>query len=57
MVDRLRAGEEIDVSDLRDALPPFFRQVAHAGGLLHYGNRWLAGSRNPGTTPTCPSGR
>ena len=47
VVDRLRAGEEIDVSDLHDALPPFFRQVAHAGGLLHYGNRWLAGELEP----------
>ena len=47
VVDRLRAGEDIEVTELHDALPPFFRQVAHAGGLLHYGNRWLAGEVSP----------
>jgi 3-isopropylmalate/(R)-2-methylmalate dehydratase large subunit len=47
VVDRLRAGEEVQVGELHDALPPFFRQVAHAGGLLHYGLAWLSGSVEP----------
>ncbi len=47
VVDRLRAGEEIDVDELYGALPPFFSQVARAGGLLAYGTRWLAGELEP----------
>ncbi len=47
VVDRLRAGEDIDVTEFHDALPPFFRQVAHAGGLLSYGLDWLAGKLTP----------
>ncbi len=47
VVDRLREGEDVPVQELHDALPPFFRQVAHAGGLLHYGNAWLSGALKP----------
>ena len=47
VVDRLRAGEDVPVAELHDALPPFFRQVAHSGGLLHYGLAWLAGDVTP----------
>lgn len=47
VVDRLRDGEDVPVSELHDALPPFFRQVAHAGGLLAYGLSWLEGSVTP----------
>ena len=47
VVDRLRAGEDVPVTELHDALPPFFRQVAHAGGLLHYGLAWLSGTVTP----------
>lgn len=47
VVDRLRAGEDVDVNELHDALPPFFRQVARAGGLLAYARRWLAGETAP----------
>jgi len=47
VVDRLRAGEDVPVTELHDALPPFFRQVAHAGGLLSYGLQWLDGTVSP----------
>ena len=47
VVDRLRAGEDVDTEALADALPPFFRAVAHAGGLLHYGTQILAGETGP----------
>lgn len=47
VVDRLKQGEELDVSELYDALPPFFAQVSRAGGLLAYGSRWLAGEVSP----------
>jgi 3-isopropylmalate/(R)-2-methylmalate dehydratase large subunit len=47
VVDRLQAGEDVDVTEFYDALPPFFRQVAHAGGLLEYGKAWLAGELEP----------
>jgi len=47
VVDRLIAGEEIDVTSFYEALPPFFRQVSLAGGLLHYGNAWLRGELSP----------
>lgn len=47
LVERLRQGEDIDPRELFDALPPFFRQVAHAGGLMEYGKRWLQGGVQP----------
>lgn len=47
LIDRLRRGEDIDLRELFDALPPFFRQVAHAGGLMEYGRRWLQGGVEP----------
>ena len=47
VVDRLRAGEEVEVTELYDALPAFFRQVAHQGGLLQYGLSWLSGTVEP----------
>ncbi|RMG97387.1 MAG: hypothetical protein D6705_08795 [Deltaproteobacteria bacterium] len=47
VVDRLRAGEEVDVNALFDDLPPFFRDVARSGGLLDYGTRLLAGEIAP----------
>ncbi len=47
VVDRLKAGEDVPVAELHDALPPFFRQVAHAGGLLNYGLAWLEGTVEP----------
>ena len=47
VVDRLRAGEDLDLTELRDALPPFFKQVAEVGGLLPYGTAWLEGRLDP----------
>lgn len=47
LVDRLRAGEEIDLDGLRAELPPFFKQVAEVGGLLPYGTAWLEGRLQP----------
>ncbi|MGB0639813.1 MAG: aconitase family protein, partial [Myxococcota bacterium] len=44
---RLRDGEDVDVSEFYDELPPFFHQVAHAGGLLPYANAWLDGGVDP----------
>ncbi|MCK6505045.1 aconitase family protein [Myxococcota bacterium] len=47
VVRRLQAGDEVPVAELFEALPPFFRQVAFAGGLLEYGKQWLAGQVEP----------
>ena len=35
------------MAELFDPLPPFFRQVARSGGLLHYAKDWLAGKLTP----------
>ncbi len=47
VLERLEAGEEVDTAALADELPPFFRAVANAGGLLPYGTRLLAGELTP----------
>ncbi|MCB9780110.1 MAG: hypothetical protein H6742_16205 [Alphaproteobacteria bacterium] len=47
VVERLQAGEDVDLVELQDALPPFFRQVAQHGGLLQYGMAWLSGELEP----------
>ncbi|MCB9566503.1 MAG: hypothetical protein H6710_04695 [Myxococcales bacterium] len=47
VIDRLKAGEEIDLAALAEQLPPFFRAVAAAGGLMRYGTRLLAGEIEP----------
>ncbi len=47
LIDRLKQGQQLDLSELYEALPPFFRQVAYAGGLLEYGKQWLAGTVSP----------
>lgn len=47
VLDRLEAGEDIDVQEFFSALPPFFAQVAHLGGLLSYGLAWLNGDVAP----------
>lgn len=44
---RLQAGETIDTRALADELPPFFRAVSQAGGLLPYGSQILAGTTGP----------
>ncbi len=47
VVERLQAGEEIDLDALTAALPPFFRAVARAGGLLPFGTALLEGEVRP----------
>ena len=47
VVDRLQAGEEIDTTALAEELPPFFKAVAQAGGLMSYGTGILAGEIGP----------
>lgn len=47
VIDRLRAGEELDTAALAQALPPFFRAVSEAGGLMPYGTKVLAGEVGP----------
>ncbi len=47
VVERLQAGEDVDVAELTDALPEFFQQVARVGGLLPYATAWLNGEKSP----------
>jgi len=56
VLDQLGAGEDVDVQALADDLPPFFRDVAHAGGLLPYANALLAGEVRPTYDTDRPAG-
>ena len=47
VIDELNAGKEVDVGALSQALPPFFRAVSEAGGLMRYGTHVLAGEVGP----------
>ena len=47
VVERLKAGDDVDVRGFFDDLPPFFEQVAKGGGLLAYGLELLAGRIQP----------
>jgi len=47
VLTRLQSGEDVDLGALADELPPFFRAVAHAGGLMTYGTQLLAGDIEP----------
>jgi 3-isopropylmalate/(R)-2-methylmalate dehydratase large subunit len=47
VIERLQAGEDLDVATLAAELPPFFRAVAAHGGLLAYGSALLAGHATP----------
>lgn len=47
VLERVEAGEEIDVNDFFSELPPFFRAVAETGGLMPYGTRLLEGNIQP----------
>ncbi len=47
VLDRLLAGEEVDLDALAKELPPFFRSVAESGGLLPYGQALLDGEILP----------
>ena len=51
VIDQLNAGEDVDLPALAQALPPFFRAVAGAGGLMKYGSNLLNGNVSP-TYPT-----
>jgi 3-isopropylmalate/(R)-2-methylmalate dehydratase large subunit len=51
VISRLQNGEDIDLAGLSTELPPFFRAVAEAGGLMTYGTRLMAGQIEP-TYPT-----
>jgi 3-isopropylmalate/(R)-2-methylmalate dehydratase large subunit len=44
---RLANGEDVDVAAFADDLPPFFRAVSRAGGLLAYGDALLRGDVAP----------
>lgn len=44
---KLEAGDDIDVRQFFDVLPPFFRAVAQTGGLMPYGTALLAGQVQP----------
>jgi len=56
VLSRLEAGEDVDVSQFFDVLPPFFQAVAKRGGLLPYGTALLAGQVQP-TYDTAPAPR
>lgn len=47
VLTRLESGEEIDLNALSDALPPFFRAVSQAGGLMKYGTLLTEGAIHP----------
>lgn len=47
VLDRLKAGEDINIDEFYDALPPFFAEVARAGGLTTYGTALLNGQVQP----------
>lgn len=47
VLDRLTAGEDVDVRGFFADLPDFFRTVAEHGGLLSYGTELLAGRVRP----------
>ncbi len=47
VLQRLTDGQDIDLSQLALALPPFFRTVAQHGGLMNYGTALLAGEIEP----------
>jgi 3-isopropylmalate/(R)-2-methylmalate dehydratase large subunit len=47
VIERLQAGDDVDLAALAHDLPPFFRSVAEAGGLSRYGTALLAGEIEP----------
>ena len=47
VIDRLQAGDDVDLGALAQDLPDFFRTVVQNGGLLRYGTRLLAGEIAP----------
>ena len=55
VLTRLQSGEDVDVTEFFTVLPPFFRAVAEAGGLLPYGTQLLAGEIEPTYATDVPS--
>jgi 3-isopropylmalate/(R)-2-methylmalate dehydratase large subunit len=55
VVDRLRAGEDVDTRKFFADLPTFFRAVAEGGGLLEYGKRLLQGKVQPSYDVNVPA--
>ncbi len=55
VLDRLAAGEDIDPTEFFGVLPPFFRSVAEAGGLMPYGTKLLAGEVVPTWSTDAPA--
>ncbi|MCB9686679.1 MAG: hypothetical protein H6738_23955 [Alphaproteobacteria bacterium] len=47
VLERLQAGEDVDLGELTAELPPFFKAVTEAGGLLPYGTALLEGKVTP----------
>ena len=47
VADRLLAGEDVDITEFFEELPPFFKQVAKLGGLLPYAAAWIDGEVEP----------
>ena len=47
VLTRLANGEDVDTKEFYEPLPPFFRAVAEAGGLMRYGTELLAGNVGP----------
>ena len=47
VVERLEAGEDLDLAALSGELPDFFRAVSEAGGLMAYGTRLMNGEIEP----------
>jgi 3-isopropylmalate/(R)-2-methylmalate dehydratase large subunit len=56
VLDRLIAGDDVDLGELADALPPFFRAVAESGGLLPFGEALMNGDLDI-TYDTAPAAR
>lgn len=55
VLDRLTAGEDVDVRSFFADLPPFFRTVAERGGLLSYGTELISGRVRPEYTLDRPA--
>lgn len=54
VLERLQAGEDVDLAALASDLPPLFSAIAAAGGLLPYGSALLQGAAPPYGTHRAP---
>lgn len=55
VLERLAAGEDVDLRAFFAELPPFFRAVAEGGGLLRYGSALLEGRVQPAYSTERPA--